>query len=54
MSAGQVTLTDIPRVEQVQRRLYELVEADAEAEPTGSDNGDGTADAKRLGAPRRT
>ncbi len=25
---GQVTLTDIPRVEQIQRRLYELVEAD--------------------------
>lgn len=38
---GQVTLTDIPRVEQVQRRLYELVEADenrrrdeGEPEPT--------------------
>jgi uncharacterized membrane protein YdbT with pleckstrin-like domain len=27
---GQVTLTDIPHVEQVQRRLYELVEADQE------------------------
>jgi uncharacterized membrane protein YdbT with pleckstrin-like domain len=25
---GQLTLTDIPHVEQVQRRLYELVEAD--------------------------
>jgi uncharacterized membrane protein YdbT with pleckstrin-like domain len=25
---GQLTLTDIPRVERVQRRLYELVEAD--------------------------
>jgi uncharacterized membrane protein YdbT with pleckstrin-like domain len=32
---GQVTLTDIPRVEQIQRRLYELVEADAEADRRG-------------------
>jgi uncharacterized membrane protein YdbT with pleckstrin-like domain len=28
---GQLTLTDIPRVEQIQRRLYELVEADSES-----------------------
>jgi uncharacterized membrane protein YdbT with pleckstrin-like domain len=28
---GQVTLTDIPRVEQVQRHLYELVESDENA-----------------------
>jgi uncharacterized membrane protein YdbT with pleckstrin-like domain len=36
---GQVTLTDIPRVEQIQRRLYELVEADAEANHRGGDGG---------------
>jgi uncharacterized membrane protein YdbT with pleckstrin-like domain len=29
---GQVTLKDIPHVEQVQRRLYELVEAESEAD----------------------
>lgn len=36
---GQVTLTDIPHVEQIQRRLYELVEADAEG---GNRRDDGT------------
>ena len=36
---GQVTLTDIPRVEQIQRRLYELVEADAEANNRRGDGG---------------
>jgi uncharacterized membrane protein YdbT with pleckstrin-like domain len=40
---GQVTLTDIPRVEQIQRRLYELVEADAEA---NNRRGDGTGGAE--------
>jgi uncharacterized membrane protein YdbT with pleckstrin-like domain len=38
---GQVTLTDIPRVEQIQRRLYELVEADA---GTADRPGDGGAE----------
>jgi uncharacterized membrane protein YdbT with pleckstrin-like domain len=38
---GQVTLTDIPHVEQIQRRLYELVEADAEANRRGDDDGKG-------------
>jgi uncharacterized membrane protein YdbT with pleckstrin-like domain len=36
---GQLTLTDIPRVEQIQRRLYELVEADSEANNRRSDGG---------------
>ena len=41
---GQVTLTDIPHVERIQRRLYELVEADAEGsnrrdDGTGSTGG---------------
>jgi uncharacterized membrane protein YdbT with pleckstrin-like domain len=38
---GQLTLTDIPHVEQIQRRLYELVEADAEANRRGDDDGKG-------------
>ena len=36
---GQVTLTDIPRVEQIQRQLDELVEADAEANNRRGDGG---------------
>jgi uncharacterized membrane protein YdbT with pleckstrin-like domain len=36
---GQVTLTDIPHVERVQRRLYELVEADAENNNRRGDDG---------------
>jgi uncharacterized membrane protein YdbT with pleckstrin-like domain len=36
---GQLTLTDIPHVEQIQRRLYELVEADAGTDRPREDGG---------------
>jgi uncharacterized membrane protein YdbT with pleckstrin-like domain len=47
---GQVTLTDIPRVEQIQRRLYELVEADAE----GSNRREGDTGGPGGSEPART
>lgn len=43
---GQVTLTDIPRVEKVQSRLYALVEADHEAHTF--DEGDRDAIARQI------
>ena len=40
---GQVTLTDLPRVEQTQSELYELVEADRQSHTFGDEDRDALA-----------